>query len=449
MPIVTTPDGVEHDFPDGATPDQMKKALAGYIKSPAAPTAVRNSMLGTRAGMALAGMRPALLNSLPAAGGLGGMAFGPFGSFAGGAIGEGARMMADPSARQFPSLGLPVMMPGGAMATMPPGVSGPLGQMGMAGMGQGLADWAGVGIGKTMTGAAGAMMRGALRPAKKLAAAAPTVVKDALAEGAVVGGGGSARIGAKLGASGAKTTRLLEAAGRAGLTVRPERVVPGVADLVSQQTPHLSQAQEAAQKLIDDFLASHPSPKSPAELKEMKDVSYAEAQRLLEGLQAGKRVTQAMPLEARFHLKLAENLKRALEQLPKYGNAIGRSEARSSKLIDVKNAIRDAEVVTRSGVSPLLPQTVGRGSAAALGGAVGYGTGDSRPQQIEHSVLGALLGAGLATPQALSRMAYAPNSQFAQFLLAKLGAHALTMLFPPGGAPPDQTQAPPAQGGRQ
>lgn len=402
--------------PKGFVPDAPK----GFVPdSGPSPSATGRSMLQTRLGMAGQNMRGALIGAIPAAAAIGGGAVGGVpGATLGGLGGEALRRLiagesmnlGDPNVRQAIE-GQGVMQGGAALV--------------------------GQGITKAAGGAAKAMMQGALRPTLKTAAASPELAKDVLETGATVTMGGVKKMSKALGRSGTRTKQLLGAAGRQGAKIDPASVVPSVDDLVSPQTPHLEEARADAQRLIDSFLKSHPNPKAPLEAKEMKDVSWAEAQRLLEGMPGGKRVTQAQPLGARFHLKLADNLKGALENLPKYGKLIGESEAKSSRLIKASGALKRAEATSRSGVSPLLPATIGRGATAATGATIGALAGNSPEQRTQYGIEGLLAGTLLGQPGVLSRLAYVPNSPIAQWLAGRLAPHAATMLFPPEGLPPD------------
>lgn len=439
-------EGKTYLVPDGATDQEV----IDYVESQAgvgpSPIATGQSMLATRAGMAGNQLRTGLLNALPAAGGLGGgIVGGPLGAMAGGAAGEGLRMAFGGESMRAPGPPTSMRYYGGPLGPidLPPSIVGPLTQMGTSAAEQGAAEAAGLGIGKAMTGTARAMMRGALRPSLKMARVAKTLPADALAEGGVVTMRGVGKMSQKVGASAGRTQRLLERARRAGAEILPADVVPTIDDLVSPQTPKLAEARAEAQKLIDSYLDSHAAAKTPGEAKLQKKISWDEAQLLLERASTpGKRITQAQPLEARFHLMLADNLKNALEAIPQYGKRIGRSEARTSKLINVRDALNAAEVQSRSGISPLMPQTIGRSAMATAGGVAGYSQPGSPGEKIGRGAAGTLIGGALATPQALSTMAHIPNNEILQFIISRLGPHAATMLFPQYGPPPDSTQAP-------
>lgn len=416
MPKTVAFEGVKHTFPDDFTDAEISAALSSAHPSPAATA---GSMLSTRLGMAGQRGKGALVGAIPAAAAIGGgMVGGVPGATLGGLGGEALRRriageslnLADPAVRQA--------------------IEG-------QGVTQGGAALVGQGVTKGLTGAAKAMMQGALRPTLKTAATAPTVAQDVLAEGGTVTQKGVGVMSRALGRSGRRTRQLLGAAGRQGSTIDPTSVVPSVDDLVSPQTPHLAEARAEAEQLIDSFLKSHPNAKTPLEAKDMKVIAGHEAEKLLEGRKSavGKRVTQAAPLGARFQLKLADNLKAALEALPKYGKLIGESEAKSSRLINATGAVKRAEAVSRSGVSPLLPATIGRGATAATGATLGALAGNTPEQRTQYGLEGLALGTLLGQPGILSQLAYAPNSPIMQWLAGRLAPHAATMLFNPSTPP--------------
>lgn len=433
--IVRTPDGQEHEFPDGATPEQMRSALSRYVSS----ESTRSTAPGQQTGAASAPLAaqsilstqppqpwwqeyaPAITGAvgemaLPAAiGAARGAPLGPWGALGAGILGAGLGAVPGSLIRQGASPDVAattqdMMMQGGASAV-------------------------GLPIGLGMGWAARNMMQGALKPTLRSTRASNEVVKDALKQGATVfrgpRGGGSQGAEKVRSLRGQATSDLLATADKSGVKGRLQGILPKASEFVSPQSPRLAQETAEAQKILDEYLGNHPMPKKPSELKAMKDDLWKRANGIFPKLQEGKQVrldSPDVPLEARVYYGAARRINEAMRKGIK---GFGQAEDATKRSIGVASAVRNAEDVARSGVPALVPQTVGRGAMASLGGYGGWQTGETPGERVRNALIGTAAGSAIGHPWFLSRAAHVPNNEFLQWLFSQAPRSAGAIAFPP------------------
>lgn len=397
--------GQTYEFPDSTSDADIAAAL--HSSTPAEstkPQPTPQALYGAsqRAGAA---RNRFLLNSLPAAAATGATMLVPEMAplpmvlarmLAAGGGGTGGELLRQPLA------GEPMNIPG---ALQQGGVQS------VAEMGGGL-----------LSGAARSTGRGLVRSAFSVTPGMveqfPTLVEDLAKARATVGSGPLGRGGlnpqlSRLGAAGRETRAAYSAAEQAGHMVDPHRIVPAATDLVDPASPHFNTEIVQAQKLVDDFLTSHPSPFVPPFGKRMKQQAWFSSPKALKNIEKGElAATPDQAMKARFDYLLGQNIKRETESFPaQAGDRIADAEAATQKQIGVKKAVRRAEKRRDAGLPARLP--------AAIPSAAGY------------FVPRLLRGAGLQ-----SRLALLFNEP--AFLAALANApRALTPLI---AAPPDVTQ---------
>lgn len=348
--------------------------------------------------------------------------------------------------------------------------------IGMEAAKQAALGFAGMGVGKAGGYAARQMMQGALRPLIGLTRVAPNVAQDALESGATVGrvpgfAGvadalpvGAAKRAATRVAGGfphAKSLRRQRATETAGLLenatnaaaplpggaaarirFRMSALLPNADDVVSRASPHYGEELDEARQIIKSIAKNYKGAKTPQELKAIKSELQARARSAYEAVaQQGKKFSPDapdLPVNSRIYWQAASRVQKALEGIPESaaGGSIGAAEKATQKAINVANAVKRAGDVSASGVPQWIPQTVGRGGAAATGGAIGALTGNTPEERVRQSAIGMAAGSALTHPAVLSRLAYLLYNPATMGGLRN-APRGIDALFNDGSMPPD------------
>lgn len=345
---VTTPDGVEHEFPDGATPEQMRAALSRYAPT-TTMTATETPVTGRLRSMS--GQLPNIL------GGIGSLVPGPWGyglAAAGGGVGEAGREMIQ---------GQPLD---------PRAIAG-------AGAAQGGLSLAGGLAAKPVMSLAKATMRGALRAsgAERLMGRFPDVVETMLKErvpggqptrrtfGLPGGRTGEEVATAKLGEATALRDAMLDRAEQAGKVVNRAGALKYVERLIAKTAKSRIKNPEKMAVLnqeMEMFLRDNPQLQwTPNEAKALLKSAQEEAAAAFE-----TRATETGALRGssnlvkKFYEELSRGTRKELHRaVPKMGGkTFTQAETRVQSLIGAKQGARRIERLTRKGAPaqvPLLP----------------------------------------------------------------------------------------------
>lgn len=325
------------------------------------------------------------------------------------------------------------------------------------GIQQGALTAAGEGVGRVLEPVArpigNFLMDQAVRPSKALMQEFPNLINTIMDEGLRVGKmipgmqkGSELAAGARA-ASGRVTTSLLNAAGRAGYKIDPTQLLGGVTRLREKLSakpisePYLKQidtltgqylkehttpvmGQVPAPNLLGTQMAGGsptrqimgqtgtvPALMTPIEAKSMKQIAQAESAPLFKAQRKGAVIPTADRLEARVEQEIGKSTKGALESIPRYGERIGQSEARTQNLIGAERAIKDAELA-RVNTTPWEPRNA---IALMMGGSAGYASGD--PATALETIL---MSRALMNPTVLSHLVQAAKSRLAKTAVRQL-----------------------------
>lgn len=385
-------DGVVHAFPEDATDQEISDAL----KAP--PGKARGKFARTWVDVAV--------DALPAAGGLaggviggvGGTAFGMGvggfpgavgGAALGGGFGEASKQLINRvRGREAPTTSLEAA---GDIAL----------QAGVQGASEG------VGLGAMKAGkmAAHGLMDFAIRPAptvaKEFGDIAGTAIAERLPVGSIIPGTtkGSNLAQRALRESSGKTRDLLSKSDAAGERIGAEALARGpvsqLAGDIAKQPLSESELRQVS-NLFAEYLETQPSQMRPTAVKDMKQAAQRIAKPIFKALNAGNAPPAGEALKAQFNKAIADGAKESLEQLPSVGAAVGKSEARTQRLIGANKAIRQAEVRRL----PLIAEVAAPVVGATIGGAT---SGD--PKSIGGGVGAAVLTRAMLSPRTTSRVA--------------------------------------------
>lgn len=316
--IVTTPDGQRHIFPNEATPDQIKSAIARYSAQPPGPPQM--SATSNPFSMYQANMKDRAIGLLPTAGGLvGGIAGAPFGGFAGavggaaagGALGEGAReaLSGEPIS--------PLRVGGGGLE-----------QGAYEALGQGLARGAGA--------VARPIMRRALGVGKRILSSFPDVTETVLSRGIPASAGGAAKAQALREASTRALDVLLANAKASGTSFDTRNVTQYATKLLRSKALPDKEAGQIVKQLVD-FQAEQGRKIDPVLLKEIKQFYQARARKLYSASRAGI-PTLAQENRGAFSKAIAKGAQEQLERIP----GVARQEATTQSLMGAERAVKEA-----------------------------------------------------------------------------------------------------------
>lgn len=313
--IVVTPDGKRHVFPDQASQEQIKAALASYRPVPAAMPTLANP-----AAPFLGSLKARALGLLPAAGGLaGGIGGGALagvpgaigGAAAGGAAGEAARQ----------------------------GLTGsPLSVGGIASQGaqQGAYEALGAGIAAGAGALARPVMRRALQVGKTLTRDFPNAVETTIARGIPVTKAGVAKAITLRQASGKALASLLRQAEATGQVFRVQDLMRNASELLqSKVLPKADKARIA--KMLDDFALQHGQTLSPTLAKQIKQFYQRRASTVFRAEKVAG-ATLAQQNRGLFSREIARGAKAQLEQIP----GVAAREAETQSLIGAQRAVSEA-----------------------------------------------------------------------------------------------------------
>lgn len=357
--IVVTPDGKRHVFPDGASPEQIKAALAGYAKPGAnwlsaplpQPTMAGGGPEPTSAVVGevvspevfWSGVKGRGLGLLPTAGGMaGGLVGGALGA-PGGPVGVAAGAIAGAT------------VGGAAGEAARQGLSGaPLSAGGIASQGaqQGAYEAIGGAIGAGAGRLAKPVMRRALGVGKTLLRDFPNAVETTIAKGIPVTSGGVAKAVGLRRESSEALQSLLREAEATGVTFRAEDLVRNANELLASKVlPTADKARIAKQ--VDAFLAQHGGADlSPTLVKQLKQFYQTRAKSIYRGSKTGV-PTLAQQNRALFSGNVATGAKQALETIP----GVAQREATTQSLIGAEKAVSDAFMRPAPQLSLMHPRT--------------------------------------------------------------------------------------------
>lgn len=323
--IVTTPDGKRHKFPDAASQDQIKTALASYVSRetasvavapPTAMSAARSPVgdLSDRAGRAL--------DLLPDAGGfvggLVGKAAGPAArvvspalASVGGAVGEGARQLVS---------GEPMSLE----------------RIGQSAATQGAYEAAGGALAKGAGAVARPIMRRAMGVGKTILSSFPDAVETALEKGISVSKSGAAKAAGLRQESSEALTDLLLDAKATGKTFSTADITKHVRSLLGSKVLPEKDKERIMGQLID-FVRDKGSKVDPVLLKEIKQFYQNRATAVYKAGQKGI-PTLAQENRALFSKELARGAREQLETIP----GVAARESETQSLIGTQRAVADA-----------------------------------------------------------------------------------------------------------
>ncbi len=356
-------------------------------------------------------------------GGTLGKAGGPVGAVggaaAGGAAGEALQQSLENPA--FGATQLPMMMSGlGGLN---------LGQVGQAGVEQGVYEAAGGLLGKGAKVAARPIMRAAILPARAIRMAFSDVAKTALDNGVVM----MKPLGKIVG--GVKTTSLARAASSAaedalishadanGMVTSIDKLAQPMLDsarkflgrpLTGQEASRvISEVQDVANEAFKTnsmgAVTKAPWSMTGADLKIVKQYTQNSARSLYKAKSAGT-VAAGNP---DVHAAVASSAKNVLETIPipgpngaPIGPQLAEQFSRTQGLIGLNRAVR-GRMLGGSGEDVARMAKYGlRGGAVAAGATVGGATPGSPGQRAFHALEGAALGAAATSPLTLSLLAH-------------------------------------------
>lgn len=315
--IVTTPDGQRHVFPDGATPAQIKAALASY-GPPASPASSGYAPPQIRPPMSLAPLAARSAQLLPSAGGfVGGLAGGGEGPLSiggasiGGGLGEGARQLLTGEPFSPAAIGIRGAEQGAYQA-----------------------------VGGTLAKGAGMLarpvMRRALGVGKTILSNFPDAVETALSKGIPVSEGGAAKAMALRRESSQALGDLLAKEGAGGRKFNTAAVAEPVLKLLKSNVLPKADKTRIAGQLVR-FLDEQGAEVSPALLKQIKQFYQARASSAYRAGRAGA-LSIAQENRGLFSKALASGARQQLETIP----GVAAREGQTQSLIGAERAVKEA-----------------------------------------------------------------------------------------------------------
>lgn len=155
---------------------------------------------------------------------------------------------------------------------------------------------------------------------------------------------------------------------------------------------------------------------SPLEFNELKRTWQNAADAIYKAQESGAVIGPKQALSARFNADIASSARKSLERIP----GVAEQNQRMATLRPLENAVLASRMRHTGMTLPWVPH------AANL-----------------------VIPSAMRSPAMQSRLALLLNDPMFGQMVRNSPRLAAMLFFPPGGAPPDQTQAPPAQGGRQ
>ena len=314
---VTTPDGKRHKFPDEATPEQIKAALAGSSAPPMAMTPEFNPLVS--AGRDLKSRALGVLPTLGGfaggiAGGIAGATAGPVGAYAGGVVGAAAGGAAGEGLREAAS----------GEKLSPEGIA-------LEGAGQGGWQAAGGLIAGGVGKLAKPLMHRALGTGKAVLSKHPKAIETVLAKGFTADAKGAAASKAARGSSAKTLEDLLSKAEASGIKLSTADVTKYVRERLRDKAIPSSEKAQLFRQLLE-FRGDQGRKIAPSLLKEIKQRS----QTIAKGTYTG----DPSPESGRvlFNKELARGAKEQLETIP----GVASQEAETQSLIGAHRAVSDA-----------------------------------------------------------------------------------------------------------
>lgn len=162
---------------------------------------------------------------------------------------------------------------------------------------------------------------------------------------------GSELAGEKVAGSSHELFSLVKRAGKAGVKINPDQIAGPISDLMEQIAHQPMQAgdRRAVQAMTLQFFEDHPGPMTPLDVKLLKRRSQQLAARIY------KRAGGDLPAfnAGDFNKAIAKGARRALEGIKEpmagggtFGGAIGKQEARTARLIKLREALQKSESAT-------------------------------------------------------------------------------------------------------
>lgn len=255
----------------------------------------------------------------------------------------------------------------------------------------------------------------------------PGVAKTALEEGIRTTRGGMSRLLRRIGLSGEQTLEHAAAAGRAGVRFSASDVTRGTVPLVRQTSAEAAlpgPTKKVIAKLNDQFIEGHSAPITPQRLIKIRQNLDNMAKPIWKAIGKNEPVTAVQQAKAQWAKAMRDQIENLLHGIPEHGANIAASDARTAQLIRVKEAIQPTVKAFKPFLPRLVPGTIG----AAVGGAL---PAHSAPERGIHSALGALA----TSPAALSSLALLLNDPTFAALLTQAPRGAA------GALEPDTTRA--------
>lgn len=339
--IVTTPDGTEHEFPDNASPAQIRAALSSYIKPVAQPSPSGGMPLTTMgliqkflpaltAGKAIAASQGPNLGG--GIGALAGMPFGWPGRVIGAGLGGAAGSLGSNAALGHPLDPRQALTQAGIQA-------------GMQGLGEG------INAGELAT-AKGAMSA-AVNPTEATLKTNPNVIGNLLQQRIAVGKGVMGKVGSEatqagLNASVASRNNALDQMGR---TFKPADWFPDPESFVPKISGERDQEVAALQALKDKYLSNYPdvatSNEAFAAKQDLQNRAFAKGRQVKAGA-----TESTLPIEQQY---LRAAARRARGDL---GEDINNLDAKTQQWIGMNNAINRAEMAQLKGTEARMPGSI-------------------------------------------------------------------------------------------